>query len=78
MLYAWVCGVRPFVKRYTGGKVYGWWLNTAPLQDYILARKIIRGEKIKTPISVRTFDIIISVNLILIALTIIEITWHNH
>ena len=38
----------------------------AAINDYLVARKIIKGEEIKTPISVRTFEMLMWAQVILI------------
>jgi hypothetical protein len=73
----WLMDIRPLVKKYTGGKAHGWWWSTAIFQDYALARKIIRPEKIKTPSGMRFIQVLVLINLAFIIASIIEINWHN-
>ena len=73
----WLMDIRPLVKKYTGGKAHGWWWNTAIFQDYFLAKKIIRGEKLKTPSGIRFIEILVIINLGFIIASIIEINWHT-
>ena len=73
----WLMDIRPFVKQYTGGKAQRLWWNSAIFQDYFLAKKIIREERVKTPSGIRFIEILILVNILFIVSTIIEINWHN-
>ena len=69
----WLMDIRPFVRKYTGGKAHGWWWQTAIFQDYFLAKKIIRDEKLKTPSGIRFIEILVMINLVFIIASIIEI-----
>ncbi len=53
----WAFGICPFIKQYTGGKTHSLWTNIGIYKDYFLAKKIVKGEKIKTPVSVRLFEL---------------------
>jgi len=64
---AWAFGICPFIKQYTGGKTHSLWTNIGIYRDYFLAKKIIKDEKLKTPVSVRLFEL----SLLAIVLTFI-------
>ena len=76
-MFIWLMEVRPLVKRYTGGKAHCLWLSTSSLWDYFLAKKIIRGEKLKTPILIRINELLVIGTVIFFALTILETKMHN-
>ena len=54
----WRTGVVPFVKHYTSGKAHCCLWQTACLNDYLLAREIIKKEMIKKPRSVLLWEIV--------------------
>jgi hypothetical protein len=74
----WFSSIRPFIKQFTGGKAHGWWWNTAIFQDYFLAKRIIRKEKIKTPSSIRVIEVLLIVNVVFVLASCIEIRIRNH
>lgn len=74
----WLMETRPLVKRYTGGKAHKLWSGFASWQDYFLAKKIIRGEKLKTPILIRINEILVIGTVVLLILTAVEENMHNN
>jgi hypothetical protein len=57
-LFVWIGKIIPFVKCYTGGKSSSWIWKTAMLNDYLLAREIIKKEVIKKPPFISIWEII--------------------
>ena len=57
-LLVWIGRIIPFVKCYTGGKSSSWIWKTAMLNDYLLAREIIKKEVIKKPPFILVWEII--------------------
>ncbi len=56
--FIWLFGLVPFVKRHAGGRSHCWLWKTAMLNDYLLAREIVKKEAIKKPISVFLWEIV--------------------
>jgi|GEM_PF-3364703 len=57
-LLVWIGRIIPFVKYYTGGKSSSWIWKTAMLNDYLLAREIIKKEVSKKPPFILVWEII--------------------
>jgi hypothetical protein len=56
-LLVWLSIIIPFVKCYTEGKSHRWIWKTAALNDYLLAREIIKKEGIQKPLSVLIWEV---------------------
>jgi hypothetical protein len=73
----WLKDVRPFVKKYTGGKAHGWWWQTSIFQDYFLAKRIIKEKGAHTPTGIRLIKAMFIAIIVLVVTFAIQINQHN-